>query len=139
MIEVCCAIIFSGESVLAVQRGERSHHPYQWEFPGGKVEPGESYAECIVREIREELQVEIQPLAKLQAVEYNYPGKSIRLIPFVCQLVQGNITLTEHNHSIWISRDGLDQLNWQEADRRLLEINKSELLKRMMRKDDHDC
>ncbi|MCW0484175.1 (deoxy)nucleoside triphosphate pyrophosphohydrolase [Gaoshiqia sediminis] len=139
MIEVCCAIIFSGECVLAVQRGGESHHPYQWEFPGGKVEPGENYAECIVREIREELQVEIQPLAKLQAVEHNYPEKSIRLIPFVCQLVHGTITLTEHNHSIWISRNGLDQLNWQEADRRLLEINKSELLKRMMRKDDHDC
>jgi len=84
MIEVCCAIIVEGDKILATRRSHGMHLAGFWEFPGGKIEPGETAEACIIREIREELNIEIKVENRLLPVEHHYPEKSIRLMPFMC-------------------------------------------------------
>jgi len=128
--DVCCAFIFDRNLLLAVQRGPGSDHPYQWEFPGGKVEQGERYMECIIREIREELSLMVNPVEELNPVECLYPGKLIRLIPFICIPGGEQINLTEHIRHKWLRTFDLEQLNWQKADLLLIQKNRTELLNR---------
>lgn len=128
MIEVCCALIFCNNELLAVQRGKGKNHPFQWEFPGGKVEDAETMDSCIAREIKEELQIIVDPLKKLQAVDYHYPKKHIRLIPFVCEITNTKIKLTEHIRFKWLKSSEIRNLNWQEADRELIDLNYKEIL-----------
>lgn len=96
MIDVCCAILVKDFKILAVQRGPDSSHPWQWEFPGGKIHSDETSEECIIRECKEELSIEIKVLSHFDSVEFDYKTKQIRLIPFVCEIVSGEIMLTEH-------------------------------------------
>jgi len=97
MITVTCAIIRNdGNQILIVQRGENTDHPLKWEFPGGKVAPGESEEECVIREIDEELSMEIVICGKLEPVDYDYGHKQIRLIPFVCDTLDELPVLSEH-------------------------------------------
>src|SRR5665811_2169866 len=85
MLIVTCAVIRNeADEILVVQRGEATDHPFKWEFPGGKLIPGETEEECIIREVEEELSMEIVICTKLSEVEYDYGHKKIRLIPFVC-------------------------------------------------------
>ena len=121
MIRVTCAIIRNEENdVLVVRRGENSDLPDKWEFPGGKVKEGESYEECIIREIKEELSIEISIVGKLQPVEYHYPEKSIRLIPFVCRIKSGDIILTDHSEFRWLTRNEIPTLTWASADLKVM-------------------
>lgn len=113
MIDVTCAIIELGKRVLVTQRGPEMKLPGKWEFPGGKLEPGESQEQCIIREIKEELQLDIQVKKRLAPNEYQ--GK-IRLIPFICRWIGGEIHLTEHAAYQWVSPDQLLQKDWAEAD-----------------------
>ena len=96
MIEVCCAIILKESKILAVQREPESRHPWKWEFPGGKINAGESAEESIIREIEEELTVRIEVLNQLVPVEFDYGLKQIHLIPFFSKITSGEIKLTEH-------------------------------------------
>ena len=100
MIDVCCAIILKESKILAVQRGPGSSHPWLWEFPGGKIHPDESAENCIIREIEEELKVRIEVLYSLSSVDFDYGSKQIRLFPFVCRILSGEIFLTEHMANI---------------------------------------
>lgn len=120
MIKVCCAILVSDGKILAVQRGPESSHPMKWEFPGGKINPEETAEQCIVRELHEELQVEIGILKKLESIEFQYPGKQIELIPFVCCMVSGELVLTEHIAEHWFNLDNWQSLDWAEADYELI-------------------
>src|SRR5690606_20698506 len=95
--------------------------PLKWEFPGGKVEPGEDEAEAIVREIREELDLEIEVVARLDPVEYDYPDFRIRLIPFTARLTGGSLRLAEHTDARWVSTAELKQLDWAPADLPIVE------------------
>jgi 8-oxo-dGTP diphosphatase len=124
MIEVCCALIKSENRILAVQRGYESDHPWKWEFPGGKIQLGETAAQCIIREIAEELKIAIKVIGQLEPVEYDYGIKAIRLIPFICQIVGGEIFLTEHVSKIWFGLDEIESIDWQEADWELIVKNK---------------
>jgi len=99
------------------------HLAGKWEFPGGKIEPGESDEDCIVREIREEMEIQIKTIKKLKSVEHHYPDKSIRLIPFLCKIVSGNINLTEHEEFRWTKKTEILLLDWAEADRKIIEVN----------------
>lgn len=92
------------------------HLPLKWEFPGGKVEPGEDEALAIVREIREELQLDITVCARLEAVEYAYPSFRIRLVPFTAEVAGGELSLLEHAAAKWVSVDELDGYDWAPAD-----------------------
>src|SRR5690606_30481564 len=116
MIVVACAIIQDRDKVLICQRSCSMTLPLKWEFPGGKVEPGEDEQLSIVREIREELQLDISVVRQLTAVEYDYPSFRIRLIPFLARVIGGSLRLQEHAESKWVETDDLDQYDWAPAD-----------------------
>lgn len=117
MITVTCAIIRNeGNQILIVQRGENTDHPLKWEFPGGKVTPGESEEECVIREIDEELSMEIVICGKLEPVGYDYGHKQIRLIPFVCDTLDELPVLSEHLDYKWIAAKELLSVDFSEAD-----------------------
>lgn len=117
MIDVACAIIVSpSKQVLVTQRSAKMRHPMKIEFPGGKVEPGESPTQCIVREIKEELNLDVYPVFKMPPQVYAYPDATIRLIPFICQVMAGEITLKEHLAYAWLAHGDLMDLDWVEAD-----------------------
>lgn len=117
MIRVTCAIICNEESeVLAVQRGEKTDHPYKWEFPGGKIKAGESEEECLIREVREELSLDIVICGRMQVVEYDYGIKQIVLIPFVCDTLDSLPVLSEHVAFKWLMPQELLAVDFSEAD-----------------------
>ena len=115
-IEVACAIIMDGEHVLLTQRSEQMPHPLKWEFPGGKLNSGETPECCIVREIREELGIEIFVWELLPTVKHSYAKEVIKLIPFICHWKEGEIQLAEHHSSQWVHLSELEQVDWLEAD-----------------------
>ena len=128
MIEVCCAIIVKESKILAVQRGPESRHPWKWEFPGGKINPDETAEEGIVREIEEELILEIEVVKPLLGIEFAYgEAEPFRLTPFVCRILSGKINLTEHIAQRWLSLEELETMDWQDADRELIQKNQKEL------------
>ncbi len=116
IIKVSCAVIVYQGKLLAAQRGQRKSNGGFWEFPGGKVEPGETPRECLHREIMEELGINITILGSLPSVLHQYPGKCIELIPFVCGYSGEKIVLIEHQKTAWISPEDLPMLQWSAAD-----------------------
>ncbi|WP_372774034.1 (deoxy)nucleoside triphosphate pyrophosphohydrolase [Mangrovibacterium sp.] len=131
MIDVCCALIFNENCLLSVQRKIDSDHPGQWEFPGGKLEPGETAVACIKREIREELNCAIEPDAYLFPVDHDYGTKHIRLYPFVAQLSGVTLNLVDHEKLQWLTVQQLFSIQWQEADLELIKRNLGAILCRM--------
>ena len=122
MINVTCAIIRNEENeVLVVQKGEQSDHPNKWEFPGGKINKGETGEECIIREIREELFMDIVICGRLHPVNHDYGNKKIKLIPFICDTLDELPVLTEHIDFRWCMPEELDSVDFAEAD--LLVLN----------------
>ena len=115
-IQVTCLILFHEGKILATQRGAAMDLPGCWEFPGGKVELGESPESCLHREIKEELSIEIRICGGLTPVLYSYPNKVIQLIPFLATWQGGSLKLTEHAQSQWLSKEDLLFLNWAPAD-----------------------
>lgn len=118
MIDVTCAIIEHRGKILITQRSQSMNLPGKWEFPGGKVESQESLEACIIREIKEELNIGIEVLKGLPAHEYK---NQIRLIPFVCKWLDNEIRLTEHAAFRWVSPIELRQQDWAEADIEIVE------------------
>jgi len=127
MIEVSCAIIIADSKILAVQRGQESSHPLKWEFPGGKIHPEETAAQCVVREIEEELMLRIEVLFQLESVEFDYGTKQIRLIPFVCKITSGELILNEHVAKCWFNLDEWQTIDWSGADRELILKNQESI------------
>ena len=115
-IIVTCAIIENENRVLVVQRSKKMKLPLKWEFPGGKIEAGESEQECLKREIKEELNIEIQIIKKLTPSSYHYPEISIELIPFIAKQTGGELKLNEHSDYKYCERKELLNLDWAEAD-----------------------
>ena len=116
MISVTCAIIVKHNKVLVCQRSSTMNLPLKWEFPGGKVEPGEDEATTIIREIKEELHLDIAVVKRLEPVEHDYPTFRIRLVPFVAQVVGGVLRLEEHADARWVAVSALSQYDWAPAD-----------------------
>jgi 8-oxo-dGTP diphosphatase len=117
MIDVTCAVIRNDENeILVVQRGEKTDHPFKWEFPGGKVKPGETEEECILREIREELSIDMVICSRLPAVEHDYGHKQVKLIPFVCDTLHDLPFLSEHVAFRWADAGELMEIDFSEAD-----------------------
>jgi 8-oxo-dGTP diphosphatase len=117
MINVTCAIIRNeDDEVLVVQRGPQTDHPYKWEFPGGKIAPGESEEDCIIREIGEELSIDIVICSRLESIEYDYGIKQILLIPFVCDTLNDLPLLSEHVAYKWLEAEELSKVDFSEAD-----------------------
>jgi 8-oxo-dGTP diphosphatase len=120
-IVVVCGLLKEGERFLLVQRGPQQSHPLQWEFPGGKVEEWEAYAVALQREWQEELGVEIEVGQALPSVVVHKENLSIELFPFYCQLVRGNIVLSEHLQKVWLSPQEALQLDLSKGDRKIIE------------------
>lgn len=119
-IEVVAAILMDNNKILATRRGY-GDFINQWEFPGGKVEPGESKEEALHREIREELKVEIDIISFLCTVNYDYPSFHLTMHCFISCIKDGKLTLVEHNDAKWLSMEELDSVQWLPADIEILE------------------
>lgn len=121
MINVTCAIIFFESKILVTQRSEKMKLPLKWEFPGGKVEEHENEIECIKREIKEEINIEIDVLKRLSNSIYDYGSFKITLIPFLANYISGDIVLTEHLDFKLLDKSELLNLDWAEADLPIVE------------------
>jgi 8-oxo-dGTP diphosphatase len=117
VIKVTCALIINNQShILAAQRSQTMSLPLKWEFPGGKIEPGETAEDCLIREIKEELNIEIQIIKALPPNVHSYPKITIELIPFICTPVGDEIILKEHAQYRWLHKNELLALDWADAD-----------------------
>jgi 8-oxo-dGTP diphosphatase len=117
MIEVTCAIIVDGDGkVLVAQRSASMKLPLKMEFPGGKVEPGETPEAGLLREIKEELNLDVEIIAGMPATVHAYPDISIKLMPYVCRITGGSISLKEHAAYVWLVPGELIEQDWAEAD-----------------------
>jgi 8-oxo-dGTP diphosphatase len=119
-IEVVAAIIRKEGRIFATQRGYGEWKDW-WEFPGGKMEPGETPEEALKREIREELSTEIRVDELLCTVEYDYPKFALTLHCYLCSLVTEALHLNEHEAARWLANDELDSVKWLPADREVIE------------------
>jgi 8-oxo-dGTP diphosphatase len=115
-LHVTCGIIERNGYVLATQRSSTMSMPLKWEFPGGKVNEGESLEVCLKRELLEELTIQVEILSKLPENVYKYPAFTITLYPFICTIKSGDIVLKEHANCKWLQPKDLLTLDWAEAD-----------------------
>jgi mutator protein MutT len=119
-VEVAAALIFRAGKLLITQRHAKAHLGGLWEFPGGKREPGETYERCLVREIREELGVEIVVGDCLAEISHEYPEKRLYLKFFRATLTGGEPQPLDCAALQWITRDGLNDFTFPEADRQVI-------------------
>lgn len=119
-IEVAAAIITHNGRVFATQRGYGEFKD-GWEFPGGKMEPGETPQQALVREIQEELDTEIEVGELVETVEYDYPGFHLTMHCFLCTIRSGALVLKEHEAARWLTREELDDVDWLPADVKVVE------------------
>jgi mutator protein MutT len=120
VIDVAAALIFRDRKLLITQRRPTDHLPNLWEFPGGKVECGETFETCLAREILEELGIEIQVGALVEELSHDYPDKSVRLKFFECRLLQGEPRALHCQDFKWITRDALKNFEFPAADAQLI-------------------
>lgn len=120
-INVSCAVIESDGLVLAAQRSESMNLPLKWEFPGGKIELGESPEECLSREILEEMEIRIRVKESLPTSTHQYPTLTVTLYPFICSIESGEIVLHEHSAMNWLPPSQLHTLDWAAADLPVIE------------------
>jgi 8-oxo-dGTP diphosphatase len=118
-IEVVAAIIIKDRELFATQRGYGDFKGW-WEFPGGKIEAGESPREALVREIREELDAEISIGELLETVEWDYPNFHLTMHCFVCELTSESMNLNEHEDAAWLTKETLYSVKWLPADEGVL-------------------
>ncbi len=115
-IQVACAIIENGGKVFAAQRSATMSMPLKWEFPGGKIDEGESPEECLRRELIEELGIEVAAVQSMPQTTHHYQSFSVTLHPFICEITSGEINLHEHRAMVWLAVEELHKLDWAEAD-----------------------
>ena len=124
-IEVAAAVIHDDQGrIFATQRGYGDWKDY-WEFPGGKVEAGETAQEALLREIREELDTQVVIEDPVTTVEYDYPQFHLTMHCFWCRVESGSLTLKEHEAARWLSKDALKSVGWLPADEAVLEMIKN--------------
>lgn len=119
-IRVVAAIIIDDGKVFATQRGYGEFKD-GWEFPGGKIDAGETPEEALVREIKEELDTEVEVIELLDTVEYDYPKFHLSMDCFICKIKSGDLVLKEHEAAKWLTKETLDSVEWLPADQGLIE------------------
>ena len=126
-IEVAAAIIVDKGKIFATQRGYGEFKD-GWEFPGGKIEQGETPKQALKREIREELDTEIEVGELFDTVEYDYPDFHLTLYCFLCAIKSGELVLKEHEAAKWRTGESLDSVEWLPADIGVIEKLKESLI-----------
>lgn len=122
IIPVLAAIIRDESGrVLVARRKIHLSNGGKWEFPGGKLFPGESPEQCLAREIREEMGIEIEVLEPFHLVNFTYPEKSILLIGYICRVTGGNWHLTDHDQICWVEKGSLREYDFSAADLPIVE------------------
>lgn len=120
IVEVVAAVIYDSEGrVLATQCAPHKHNG-GWEFPGGKIEPGEDARDAVVREIYEELSVQVEVGKLLHTVEWDYPAFHLRMFCYACRILSGEPQLKEHVDCRWLSKESINTVDWLPADVDLL-------------------
>ena len=120
VVKVVAAIIAQEGKIFATQRGYGEFKD-GWEFPGGKIEEGETPQQALVREIQEELDTEVEVGDLLGTVEYDYPTFHLSMQCFLCRIKAGSLNLKEHEAARWLAEDELDSVDWLPADIEVLE------------------
>lgn len=114
---VCCAIIKNEDkNVLVAKRSSTMSLPLKWEFPGGKVEQGETAEQCLIRELKEELNIIVKIVRLIGSHNHKYPSLSINLMAFECFIVSGEVVLAEHIAFKWVGKEKLLELDLADAD-----------------------
>ena len=120
-IEVVAAVIFDEQGrIFATQRGYGEWKDW-WEFPGGKIEPGETPQQALCREIREELDADIEVGELLRTIDYDYPTFHLTMHCFKCRLANGHLTLLEHEAAKWLTPSDLQSVRWLPADEEIIQ------------------
>lgn len=119
-VKVVAAVIRDKERIFATQRGY-GEFKGGWEFPGGKIEEGETPEEALIREIQEELEVSVSVGELIQCIEYDYPSFHLSMDCFWAEIQSGNLVLKEHEAAKWLTKNELDSVNWLEADLELVD------------------
>jgi len=114
-LDVVAAVIRKEDKIFATQRGYGDFKG-GWEFPGGKIEPGETAETALVREIKEELNTIITVVQLIKTVDYDYPGFHLKMHCFLCSVESGSLELNEHESSKWLTADTIDSVDWLPAD-----------------------
>lgn len=120
VVKVVAAIIIDNNKVFATQRGYGEFKD-GWEFPGGKIEKGETAKQALIREIQEELDTKIKVNEKIDTVEYDYPNFHLSMDCFICEIEKGDLVLKEHEAAKWLSKNELYSVDWLPADKGLIE------------------
>ena len=118
-IDVVAAVIYKDGKIFVTERGYGEYKDF-WEFPGGKIEEGEAPEDALKREIREELDTEIEPVKLIDTVEYDYPSFHLSMRCYASRIVAGELKLLEHEDAKWLSRYELDQVRFLPADEELI-------------------
>lgn len=126
IIKVVAAIIRDGDKIFATQRGY-GEFKGGWEFPGGKIEEGETPQEALVREIKEELETEITVGELIDTIEYDYPTFHLSMDCFWAEILSGELVLKEHEAAKWLTKAELDSVEWLPADITLIEKIRREM------------
>lgn len=120
IVHVVCAVIRKDDKIFATQRGYGEFKD-GWEFPGGKIEAGETPAQALKREIREELATEIEVGDEIMQIEYDYPDFHLSMKCFWCRVLSGNLSLLEAEDARWLKKDNIESVDWLPADSELVE------------------
>ena len=127
VVNVVCAIIVHEGKILGTQRGY-GDFAGGWEFPGGKIEPGELPEDAVRRELKEELDLEVKVEQLFDTVEYDYPTFHLSMQCFLCTMGDREFVLKEHKDARWLDRDTVDEVKWLPADEGLIKKLKEEIL-----------
>ena len=118
--QVAAAIIRNGDRIFATQRGHGEFKGY-WEFPGGKLESGETPEQAAVREVFEELGVDVKLGELVSVIDYDYPDFHLKMYCYFADIVSGSLILKEHEDARWLTKDTLDSVGWLPADADVIE------------------
>lgn len=125
MLEVTAAIIRQNGKILICQRPAKKNCGLLWEFPGGKIEAGETGEKCIVRECQEELGVTLRVEREFTDITYEYPDRTVHLHFYLCEIISGKPENKEHNAFAWITPEDVDQYEFCPADQKMISLSET--------------